>query len=62
MKIENASKQTLYFPDGTEVKIGGEYALTAADQNNIAVMEWLEEGWIVEAKPAKASKPAEFKG
>jgi hypothetical protein len=52
MDMTNVSGQALVFPDGTEVKRGESYKLTDADLKNVGVAQWIEDGWLADAKPA----------
>lgn len=59
MEITNVSGQTLVFPDGTEVKRGERYTLTEADMKNVAVSEWLKDGWFGEASESGTDAEAD---
>lgn len=45
-------------PDGREFDNGGDLVLSKEDLANAGVVEWIESGWILDAKKAPIAKPS----
>lgn len=43
----------LILPKGDEISPGAEVEISAEDVKNVAVSEWIKDGWLTEAKTEK---------
>jgi hypothetical protein len=46
MKVVNASKQRLAFPDGIELLPGQEREMASDQLENAGIKSWIEDGWL----------------
>ena len=43
----------LILPNGDEISPGAEVEISAEDAKNLAVSEWIKDGWLTEVKAEK---------